>query len=139
MLNRRMFTRILPFLAGFAARGGSLAGAPAADLPGSRDELMARFFAADPCPPYDEREWAKYFITLVKAKPDAATDKKTIEGWFASALMCGYHEGLTVDRRTGIYNQVATDNNRLRAENETLRAQYNRLRDQADWVEASLV
>jgi ribosomal protein L37AE/L43A len=74
-----MFARILPFLAGFAARGGSLVGAPAADLP-------------SPLPSFDARDWAKSFVAHVKAIPGIPADEETMLGWFANALMRGFDE-----------------------------------------------
>lgn len=132
-----MFARILPFLAPLPM----LTNAKAVESVAA--PLDAGFINS-----FDARDWAKFFVAFAKRKPEIAPDEETMTTWFASALMRGYAEGLnlTVDRRSGIFKELAADNARLREERERLvdaccelGAQNEHLRDYRDHVEAALV
>jgi len=42
----------------------------------------------------DAKVWAECFVESVKHNPDIAFDEGTMLGWFANAIMNGYHQGL---------------------------------------------
>jgi len=42
---------------------------------------------------FDARVWADAFVSFVEKNPRIATDRETMLGWFANALMRGYDEG----------------------------------------------
>lgn len=41
---------------------------------------------------FNAEVWARIFVSMVKEKPQIATDEATMLGWFANALMRGYDE-----------------------------------------------
>jgi hypothetical protein len=45
----------------------------------------------------DAQIWAKEFINTVKLHPEIATDKETMIGWFANAIMTGYDNALRIN------------------------------------------
>lgn len=47
-----------------------------------------------PLPSFDARDWAQAFVDMLDTHPEAATDKGTMVGWFANALMRGYDEAV---------------------------------------------
>lgn len=55
-------------------------------LPESSEILMS----------FDARDWARHFISHVKANPSIPLDEGTMQSWFANALMRGYDESTMV-------------------------------------------
>lgn len=45
-----------------------------------------------PIESFDATVWAKYFVALVRHKPQIPTDEECMTTWFANALMRGYDE-----------------------------------------------
>lgn len=43
---------------------------------------------------FDAQVWADEWLKIIKEHPDVPTDRETMIGWFANALMRGYDEGL---------------------------------------------
>lgn len=42
----------------------------------------------------DAYEWADAFLIITKDNPDILTDRDTLMGWFANAIMAGYDEAV---------------------------------------------
>jgi hypothetical protein len=40
----------------------------------------------------DAEIWAEEFVRLMETKPEIATDRETMVGWFANAIMAGHDE-----------------------------------------------
>ncbi len=123
MLNRRSFARILPFLAALPLAGKLKPRVPVLPLDVDERGILRSF---------DAHAWAKAFIAEAEQSPTVirvnglhlyypVPDKETMLRWFANAICAGYEQGLNVDRRSGIFNELAADNERLRGENEHLR------------------
>jgi len=41
---------------------------------------------------FDARDWAEEFVSMVKNKPEIATDEETMIGWFSNSIMRGWDE-----------------------------------------------
>lgn len=111
MNSRRSFLKLLP-AAGGTAPLLSKASPPA--LPQAH-EIYKSFSAQD---------WAKAFVAHVKQIPDIATDEETMVAWFASALMRGYDEGISQERKRAkedlLTGPVTIPQNPLRKPDNTL-------------------
>lgn len=49
----------------------------------------------------DAKDWADEFVKIVGEKPEIATDKGTMAGWFANAIMVGYDFGKKAEKECG--------------------------------------
>lgn len=47
----------------------------------------------------DAVDWAEEWLEIIKKNPSIPTDKATMIGWFANAIMCGW------DHRTWAYEK----------------------------------
>jgi hypothetical protein len=54
----------------------------------------------------DAQVWAKTFVEIVQENPTIPTDEGTMIGWFANAIMSGYDEGMSKERRRDISDKL---------------------------------
>lgn len=54
----------------------------------------------------DAEVWTRHWLDIISSNPHIPTDKDTMIGWFANAIMAGYDQGRRFEQRRDIIEKL---------------------------------